>query len=207
VGADGPTHSGNYDLSFLRCIPNMLLMAPADENECRQMLSTGFRHNGPSAVRYPRGTGPGVDVDPGLDTLEIGKALLRREGKDVALLAFGSTLAAALKAGERLGATVVNMRFIKPLDEALVRELATTHHLLVTLEDNAVAGGAGSAVAETLAAHGVSIPLIQLGIPDRFIEHASREEQLAECGLDADSIYRRIQRDLAARIATLRAVD
>ncbi|VAW81716.1 1-deoxy-D-xylulose 5-phosphate synthase [hydrothermal vent metagenome] len=207
VGADGPTHSGNFDLSFLRCIPNMLLMAPADENECRQMLSTGFQHEGPAAVRYPRGTGPGVDVSSELDTLEIGKAQICREGKDVALLAFGSTLAAALEAGERLNATVVNMRFIKPLDEACVSELAARHHLLVTLEDNAISGGAGSAVAEALAAHGISIPLTQLGIPDHFIEHASREEQLAECGLDADSIYQRIQRELAARIATLRAVD
>jgi 1-deoxy-D-xylulose-5-phosphate synthase len=207
VGADGPTHSGNYDLSFLRCIPNMTLMAPADENECRQMLSTGFRHDGPAAIRYPRGTGPGVAVSPDLDTLEIGKAQVRREGKDVALMAFGSTLAAALEAGERLNATVVNMRFIKPLDEACISELAARHHLLVTLEDNAVSGGAGSAVAEALAGHGISIPLTHMGIPDRFIEHATREEQLTECGLDADSIYQRIQRELAARIATLRAVD
>jgi len=207
VGADGPTHSGNFDLSFLRCIPNMLLMAPADENECRKMLSTGFHHEGPAAVRYPRGTGPGVEVDSELDTLEIGKAQICREGKDVALLAFGSTLAAALEAGERLGATVVNMRFIKPLDETCVCAMADSHRLLVTLEDNAVSGGAGSAVAETLAAHSINIPLTQLGIPDRFIEHASREEQLAECGLDADSIYLRVQRELAARIATLRAVD
>ncbi len=207
VGADGPTHSGNFDLSFLRCIPNMLLMAPADENECRKMLSTGFRHDGPAAVRYPRGTGPGVEVDSGLDTLEIGKACVCREGKDVALLAFGSTLAAALEAGEKLDATVVNMRFIKPLDEACVCELAGNHRMLVTLEDNAVSGGAGTAVAEALAAHDVTIPLTHLGIPDHFIEHASREEQLAECGLDADSIYHRIQRELAARIATLRAVD
>ncbi len=207
VGADGPTHSGNFDLSFLRCIPNMTLMAPADENECRQMLSTGFQHDGPAAVRYPRGTGPGVAVNADLDTLEIGKAEVRREGKEVALLAFGSTLAAALEAGDRLNATVVNMRFIKPLDEACVSDMAARHHLLVTLEDNAVSGGAGSAVAETLAAHGITIPLTQLGIPDQFIEHASREEQLAECGLDADSIYHRIQRELAARIATLRAVD
>ncbi len=207
VGADGPTHSGNYDLSFLRCIPNMLLMAPADEHECRQMLSTGFRHDGPAAVRYPRGTGPGVEVGTGLEVLEIGKAQVCREGKDVALLAFGSTLAAALEAGERLGATVVNMRFVKPLDEACISEMAAGHSLLVTLEDNAVSGGAGSAVAETLAAHGITIPLTQLGIPDRFIEHASREQQLAECGLDADSIYQQIQRELAARIATLRAVD
>lgn len=207
VGADGPTHSGNFDLSFLRCIPNMTLMAPTDENECRQMLSTGFHHDGPAAVRYPRGTGPGVETSSDLDTLEIGKAQVRREGNEVALLAFGSTLAAALEAGERLNATVVNMRFVKPLDEACISEMAARHHLLVTLEDNVVSGGAGSAVAEVLAAHGISIPLTQMGIPDRFIEHASREEQLAECGLDADSIYQRIQRELAARIATLRAVD
>ncbi|TCK17445.1 1-deoxy-D-xylulose-5-phosphate synthase [Thiogranum longum] len=207
VGADGPTHSGNFDLSFLRCIPNMLLMAPADENECRKMLSTGFRHEGPAAVRYPRGTGPGVEVDSDLDTLEIGKAQVCRKGKDVALLAFGSTLTAALEAGEKLDATVVNMRFIKPLDEACVCELTANHRMLVTLEDNAISGGAGSAVAESLAAHDITIPLTHLGIPDHFIEHASREEQLAECGLDSDSIYHRIQRELAARIATLRAVD
>jgi 1-deoxy-D-xylulose-5-phosphate synthase len=207
VGADGPTHSGNYDLSFLRCIPNMTLMVPADENECRQMLSTGFRLNGPVAVRYPRGNGPGASVKPGLETLPVGKAEIRREGQDVALLVFGSPLAAALEAAERLNATVVNMRYVKPLDEDCILRLADSHRVLVTLEDNAIAGGAGSAVAEALMRHGNTLPVAMLGIPDRFIEHASREQQLAECGLDADSIYQRIQRELASRIATLRAVD
>ncbi|HFD79359.1 MAG TPA: 1-deoxy-D-xylulose-5-phosphate synthase [Gammaproteobacteria bacterium] len=207
VGADGPTHSGNYDLSFLRCIPNMTIMTPADENECRQLLSTGFRLSGPAAVRYPRGGGPGVTVDTALDELPVGKAEIRRQGRDVALLVFGSPLADALAAAERLDATVANMRFVKPLDEDCILELAAGHRLLVTIEDNAVAGGAGSAVAEALAQHGSSVPLAMLGIPDRFIEHASREQQLAECGLDAEGIYQRVQREVAARIATLRVVD
>ncbi len=207
VGADGPTHSGNFDLSFLRCIPNMTLMTPADENECRQMLSTGFRLNGPVAVRYPRGTGPGTSIKPGLQTLPVGKAEIRREGQDVALLVFGSPLAAALEAAERLNATVVNMRYVKPLDEDCILKLAASHRILVTVEDNAIAGGAGSAVAEALMCHGKTLPVAMLGIPDRFIEHASREQQLLECGLDADSIYQRIQRELAGRIATLRVVD
>jgi 1-deoxy-D-xylulose-5-phosphate synthase len=188
VGADGATHSGNYDLSYLRCIPNMTLMAPANENECRQMLSTGFGLDSPAAVRYPRGVGPGAPVVADLEPMPVGKAELVREGRAVALLVFGSPLAAALEAAQRLDATVVNMRFIKPLDEDCIFRLAGSHRLLVTIEDNAVAGGAGSAVAEALAQHGSTIPLAMLGIPDRFIEHASREQQLAECGLDADGI-------------------
>ncbi len=207
VGNDGPTHSGNFDLSFLRCIPNLTIMAPADENECRQMLSTGFHLDGPAAVRYPRGTGPGVEVGDDLATLPVGKAEIRREGRDAALLVFGSPLPAALEAAERLDATVVNMRFVKPLDEDCLVDLAARHRLLVTIEDNAVAGGAGSAVAEALAAHGIAVPLAQLGIPDHFVEHASREQQLAECGLDAESIYQRVQREIASVIATLRVVD
>ena len=207
VGNDGPTHSGNYDLSYLRCIPNMTLMTPADEHECRQMLSTGFGLAGPSAVRYPRGTGPGAAVGGALDTLPVGKAALVREGRDAALLVFGSPLAAALEAAERLNATVVNMRFVKPLDEDCIFAMAQRHRMLITIEDNAIAGGAGSAVAEALASHGVTTPLAMLGIPDRFIEHASREQQLAECGLDADGIFQRVQREMAGGIATLRAVD
>jgi 1-deoxy-D-xylulose-5-phosphate synthase len=207
VGADGPTHSGNYDLSFLRCIPNLTLMAPADENECRRMLSTGFRLCGPAAVRYPRGTGPGAEIMPDLDPLPVGKAEIRREGQDIALLVFGSLLSVALEAADRLNATVVNMRFVKPLDEDCIFKLAANHRMLVTLEDNAVAGGAGSAVVETLMRHGNMIPVTMLGIPDRFIEQASREQQLAECELDADGIYRQIQGVLGSRIATLRAVD
>ncbi|MCO6412363.1 MAG: 1-deoxy-D-xylulose-5-phosphate synthase [Thiogranum sp.] len=207
VGADGPTHSGNFDFSYLRCIPNMTVMAPADENECRRMLSTGFRLQGPAAVRYPRGTGPGVNIEGDLETLPVGKAELRRQGREIALLAFGSTLAAALEAAERLDATVVNMRFVKPLDEDAIARLAASHRLLVTIEDNAVAGGAGSAVAESLAHMGNTVPLVMLGIPDSFIEHATREQQLAECGLDAESIYHRVRREMAGRIASLRAVD
>ena len=188
VGPDGATHAGNLDLSYLRCVPNMLVMAPADENECRQMLSTGFRHIGPAAVRYPRGSGPGVAVQPTLDTLPIGKAQLRRRGGRIALLAFGAIVPAAEQVGEALGLTVVNMRFVKPLDCALILELAKTHEGFVTLEDNVVAGGAGSGVAELLAAEGIALPILHLGLPDAFQHHASREELLAEAGLDVAGI-------------------
>ncbi len=188
VGPDGATHAGSFDLTYLRCVPNMIVMAPADENECRQMLTTGFRHTGPAAVRYPRGAGPGVALQPTLDTLPIGKADVRRRGARLALLAFGAVVPAAEKVGEELGLTVVNMRFVKPLDRDLVLELARTHEGLVTLEDNAVAGGAGSAVAELLTADGIELPILQLGLPDRFLEHASREQLLAEAGLDAAGI-------------------
>ena len=192
VGPDGPTHAGSFDLGYLRCIPNMVVMAPADENECRQLLTTGYRHEGPAAIRYPRGDGPGVAIDPALTALPIGKAELRRRGRGIAMLAFGCTLAPALTVADEIDASVVNMRFVKPLDESLLLELARTHDALVTLEDNAVAGGAGSAVGELLSAHGVQIPLLQLGLPDAFLEHASREQLLAEAGLDADGIRRAI---------------
>jgi 1-deoxy-D-xylulose-5-phosphate synthase len=188
VGADGPTHAGSFDLSYLRCIPNMVVMAPADENECRQMLSTGYQHNGPSAVRYPRGFGPGVQPAQGFETLPIGKADLRRTGTRVAILAFGSMVAPAITAGEALGATVVNMRFVKPLDETLVLEMAEQHELLVTVEENAVAGGAGSGISECLAAHGVTVALHHLGLPDRFVEHGEHSALLRQCGLDARGI-------------------
>lgn len=207
VGNDGPTHAGSFDLSYLRCIPNMIVMTPADENECRQMLYTGSRHNGPSAVRYPRGQGPGVTVEADMAAIPLGEGEIRRQGKGVALLVFGSPLAAALEAAETLDATVANMRFVKPLDEALIKSLATSHQLLVSLEDNAVAGGAGSGVAQLLTAEKIVTPLIQTGIPDRFLEHASREQQLAACGLDAAGIIQRVQPELAARIAKLQAVD
>jgi 1-deoxy-D-xylulose-5-phosphate synthase len=207
VGADGATHSGNYDLSYLRCIPGMTVMAPANEDECRRMLSTAFRLGTPAAVRYPRGTGPGVAVSEDLEGIAVGEAEPLREGRDVALLVFGSPLAAALDAAERLDATVINMRFVKPLDEDSVLRAAAGHRLLVTVEDNSVAGGAGSAVAEALARHGSPIQLAILGIPDHFVGHASREQQLADCGLDAEGIYRSVQRELAGGIATLRAVD
>ncbi|WP_203322663.1 1-deoxy-D-xylulose-5-phosphate synthase [Pseudoxanthomonas beigongshangi] len=188
VGPDGATHAGNLDLSYLRCVPNMVVMAPADENECRRMLSTGYHHAGPAAVRYPRGTGPGVAVQTDLDTLPIGKAELRTRGNRVALLAFGSTVAAAEQVGRELGLTVVNMRFVKPLDRALVLELATSHQGFVTVEDNVVMGGAGSGVAELLNAEGIALPVLHLGLPDEFQHHASREDLLAEAGIDAAGI-------------------
>jgi 1-deoxy-D-xylulose-5-phosphate synthase len=188
VGPDGATHAGSLDLSYLRCVPNMVVMAPADENECRQMLSTGFRHEGPAAVRYPRGSGPGVAVSSSLDTLPIGKAELRRKGSRIALLAFGAIVPAAEKVGEEFGLTVVNMRFVKPLDRALILELAKTHAGFVTLEDNVVAGGAGSGVAELLASENITLPILHLGLPDAFQHHASREQLLAEAGLDTAGI-------------------
>jgi 1-deoxy-D-xylulose-5-phosphate synthase len=188
VGPDGATHAGNLDLSYLRCVPNMVVMAPADENECRQMLSTGFRHEGPAAVRYPRGTGPGATVQPTLDTLPIGKADMRRRGARIALLAFGAVVPAAETVGAELDLTVVNMRFVKPLDRVLLLELAKSHEGFVTIEDNVVAGGAGSGVAELLAAENITLPLLQLGLPDAFQHHASREQLLAEAGIDAAGI-------------------
>jgi 1-deoxy-D-xylulose-5-phosphate synthase len=192
VGPDGATHAGSFDLSFLRCLPNFVIMAPADENECRTMLSTGFQYAGPAAVRYPRGSGPGIAVQKSLATLPIGKAELRRRGRGLALLSFGVMLApAAIIAGE-LDATLVNMRFVKPLDEAMIVELARTHDGFVTLEDNAIAGGAGSAVAECLAAHGIVKPILHLGLPDVYLEHGSRDEVLAMAGLDLPGIRRAI---------------
>ncbi|WP_144898676.1 1-deoxy-D-xylulose-5-phosphate synthase [Luteimonas cucumeris] len=188
VGPDGATHAGNLDLSYLRCVPHMVVMAPADENECRQMLSTGFRYPGPAAVRYPRGTGPGVAVQANLDTLPIGKAQVRREGTRVALLAFGALVPAAEKVGEELGLTVVNMRFVKPMDRALILQLAKTHDGFATLEDNVVMGGAGSAVAELLNEENIQRPILHLGLPDEFQHHASREDLLAEAGLDVEGI-------------------
>lgn len=193
VGADGATHAGSFDLSYLRCLPNMTIMAPADENECRQMLTTAFGINGPSAVRYPRGNGPGVAVVQQLDALPVGKAEVRRSGRAVAILAFGAPLGAALEVGDTLNATVVNMRFVKPLDEALVIQLALSHDLLVTVEENTIQGGAGSAVAELLAREMLSVPLLQLGLPDRFVDQGEPALLLAECGLDAAGIRRSIE--------------
>jgi len=194
VGPDGATHSGSFDLSYLRCIPNMVVMAPADENECRQMLSTGHRHPGPAAVRYPRGSGPGVAIEPALDTLAIGKAQLRQRGSRVVLLAFGVVLPAAEKIAAEYGFTCVNMRFVKPLDRELILELARTHDGFVTIEDNAIMGGAGSGVAELLAAEGITLPIEHLGLPDSYLEHASREDLLAEAGVDAAGIRSAILR-------------
>jgi 1-deoxy-D-xylulose-5-phosphate synthase len=194
VGPDGPTHSGSYDLSYLRCIPNIVVMAAADENECRRMLATGLTIDGPAAVRYPRGTGTGARVERTMDPLPIGKAQVLRNGRRIALLGFGSTVAAAESAGPALDATVVNMRFVKPLDAELVLRIASNHELIVTIEDNAVLGGAGSAVTECLAAHNVSVATLNLGLPDRFLAHGSRAEILAECGLDADGIIAAVHR-------------
>ena len=193
VGPDGATHSGSFDLTFLRCLPNMLVMAPADENECRMMLSTGFAYAGPAAVRYPRGTGPGAAVRKELDTLPIGKAELRRRGRHLAILSFGAMLAPAAVVAAELDATLVNMRFVKPLDEAMILDLARTHDAFVTLEDNAVAGGAGSGVAECLAAHGIVKPVLHLGLPDVYLEHGSREEVLSMAGLDLPGIRNAIR--------------
>lgn len=188
VGADGPTHAGSLDLSFLRCVPNLLVMAPADAAECRQMLSTGFQHDGPAAVRYPRGFGPSVQPGSDLDGLPIGKAEWRRRGTQVAILAFGSMVAAAEQAAADCNASVINMRFVKPLDEALILQLAETHAAFVTVEENVIAGGAGSAVSECLAAHGISLPVTHLGLPDRFVEHGEHGQLLSACGLDASGI-------------------
>jgi 1-deoxy-D-xylulose-5-phosphate synthase len=195
VGSDGATHHGNYDLTYLRCIPNMVVMAPSDENECRQMLYTATQLDGPAAVRYPRGSGPGVPVQQAMSALEIGRAEYRRQGTSgLALLAFGTMLAPALQLGERLNATVVNMRFVKPLDLALLREVAANHVAIVTLEENVVAGGAGSGCAEALDAEGLSMPWLHIGIPDRCIEHGSRQDCLEAAGLDAAAIATTIER-------------
>ena len=196
VGADGATHAGSFDLSYLRCIPNMTVMAPSDENECRQMLTTAFHLDTPSAVRYPRGCGPGVAPDQEMRVLPVGKGELRRAGRKIAILAFGSMLAPALGAAEQLDATVANMRFVKPLDEELVLSLAREHDLLVTVEENTVQGGAGSAVAECLQLHGVVITLLQLGLPDVFLEHGEPAQMLAACGLDARGIVDSIRRKM-----------
>ncbi len=195
VGSDGATHQGAYDISFLRCIPNMTIMAPADENECRQMLYTATTLAGPAAVRYPRGTGPGVPLAEELTALPVGRAQPRREGRSgLAILVFGTLLEAAQKIAERLDATLVNMRFIKPLDEDLVIAMAARHRAIVTVEENATIGGAGSAVNELLAAEGLLVPLLQVGIPDRFIEHGSRDSCLVAAGLDAAGLASSIER-------------
>ncbi len=192
VGPDGATHAGSFDLSYLRAIPNMVIMAPADENECRQMLSTGFQHDGPSAVRYPRGSGPGIKPATELDTLPIGKARTCREGVDIVLLAFGCMLSPAIEVGDQLNASVINMRFIKPLDEALLEQISSQNKLLVTLEDNAVAGGAGSGICEFLNSQNIMVPVLQLGLADTFLEQGSREQLLSLSGLDPEHIIQSI---------------
>ena len=194
VGADGPTHNGSYDLTFLRCLPEMVVMTPCDENECRQMLYTGFLLDGPTAVRYPRGEGPGMRVDEAMTALPVGKAEIKRAGKRIALLAFGTMVAPALEAGEDLKATVVNMRFVKPLDVELLSQLAETHELLVTVEENVVAGGAGAGVAEMLANQGRHPPIVHYGLPDRLIQHGTREEMLADAGLTKEGLLDFVRR-------------
>ena len=194
VGADGPTHAGSFDLSFLRCVPNIVLMTPSDENECRQMLFTGFQYNGVSAVRYPRGAGTGAVVQPSMQALSIGKGEVKLTGKHIAILAFGSMVAPSLAAGKALNATVVNMRFVKPLDIALIADLAKTHDLIVTVEENALMGGAGAAVLEALQSLQITKKTLCLGLPDCFIEHGVHETMLSECGLDEQGIISSIKK-------------
>ena len=196
VGADGPTHHGAFDLSYLTCIPNMVIMTPSDENECRRMLTTAYRHDAPCAVRYPRGAGTGAPIDQSLGELPLGKGLIRRKGHKVALLAFGSVLASALTAAETLDATVANMRFVKPIDQALIIELAREHSLLVSIEENALIGGAGAEVARTLENAECAVRFFRLGLPDRFIEHGDQAQLLADAGLDADGIIRTVNAHL-----------
>ena len=194
VGSDGPTHSGNYDLSFLRCIPNMIVMAPADEDECRQMLYTAYQQNGPTAVRYPRGKGIGIEPKAAMQAIEIGKAEEKRKGNgSIAIMLFGSLLEEATIAAEGLDATLVNMRFVKPLDESMINQMASTHDLIVTLEDNAIQGGAGSGVNEYLNKENIQTAVLNLGIPDGYIEHATREQQLEEISLTGEGIIRQVQ--------------
>ncbi|KMN83784.1 1-deoxy-D-xylulose-5-phosphate synthase [Chromobacterium alkanivorans] len=197
VGADGPTHAGAFDLSFLRCIPNLTVMAPSDENECRQMLYTGFQMNSPAAVRYPRGTGPGAEIQAEMTALPLGKGRLRRQGEKVAILAFGSMVTPALAAAETLNATVADMRFVKPLDAELVCRLAESHDLIITVEENVVMGGAGSACLEAMQAMGILKPVLQLGLPDDYVEHGDPAGMLADCGLDAAGIERSVRQRLA----------
>ena len=197
VGADGATHNGSFDFSYLRCIPNLTVMAPADENECRQMLYTAFQMNTPAAVRYPRGTGPGEPVQKKMVAMPIGRGEIRREGREVAILAFGAALAASLQAGAELDATVANMRFVKPLDGDLIADLAQRHGLLVTVEENTALGGAGSAVAEFLESQGIAVPVLMIGLPDAFLEQGDPGILLQECGLTKDGIVGRIRERLA----------
>ncbi|PKO33277.1 MAG: 1-deoxy-D-xylulose-5-phosphate synthase [Betaproteobacteria bacterium HGW-Betaproteobacteria-7] len=199
VGADGPTHHGTFDLSFATCVPNMVVMAPSDEAECRRLLSTAYAHDGPSLVRYPRGSGKGSVPSPELDTMPLGKGEVRRRGQGVALLAFGSLVAAAEAAGEVLDATVANMRFVKPLDAELIVELAGNHSLLVSIEENAVIGGAGSEIERVLSERGLNVAVLRLGLPDRFVDHGEQGQLLAELGLDKDGIVRSVRERLAIR--------
>ena len=196
VGPDGPTHAGSFDLSFLRCIPNMVVMAPADENECRQMLYTGFRHPGPAAVRYPRGTGPGVAIEPVMTEIPLGKSRTLRSGRTIAILAFGTMVETCRALADKMDATLVNMRFVKPLDVTVIAEMAQRHAFIVTAEENAIAGGAGSGVNEVLAAAGLQLPVLNIGLQDNFIEHGSREECLSYARLDAAGVESQVRQFL-----------
>ena len=198
VGADGPTHAGSFDLSFLRCIPNIIVMSPSDENETRQLLYTGYQFNGPAAVRYPRGVGPGKPISTKMEALPIGQGILRLSGQRVAILNFGTLLDRAIEAAEQHNYTVADMRFVKPLDEGLIDSLASSHDLLVTLEENTTQGGAGSAVLEYLQQTGMTVPILQLGLPDRFVDHGKHKDLLAICGLDKAGIEQAIERRLVA---------
>jgi len=207
VGADGPTHAGAYDIAYLRCVPNMSVLTPSDENECRQALYTAFQQNHPCAVRYPRGSGAGVEIVKEMTAIPFGKGELRRQGSRIAILAFGTLLHPALAAAEKLDATVANMRFAKPLDAALVADLARSHDAIVTVEEGCTMGGAGSAVLEALAAAGLSTPVLTLGLPDVFVEHGDPAKLLAMCGLDAAGIEQSILKRFGAKPALVRAVN
>ncbi len=202
VGEDGPTHAGSFDLTFLRCVPNMLIAAPSDENECRQLLYTAYQYKGAAAVRYPRGTGPGVTIEKTMSALPIGKGLVKRQGQKTAILCFGTLTATALAVAETLDATVCDMRFVKPLDEELIRSMANSHDLLVTLEENAIKGGAGAAVSEYLSEAGIVMPLLMLGLPDTYIDHGTHEGMLVEAGLDQAGIERSIEKRLKLLMST-----
>ena len=206
VGEDGATHAGAYDISYLRCIPNMVIMAPSDENETRQLLYTGYMHSGPAAVRYPRGTGPGAVIEQQMTALPLGKGLMARKGTGVAILNFGTLLTAGLEVAETLNASVADMRFVKPIDEQLIRDLAATHQLLVTLEENSTAGGAGSAVSEFLAEQGIVMPILHLGLPDRFVDHGNHSQQLESIGLDSAAILAAIEKRLALLALPIQAI-
>ena len=197
VGEDGATHAGAYDISYLRCIPNMVVMAPSDENETRQLLYTGYMHTGPAAVRYPRGTGPGAAIESTMTALPLGKGVMVRDGAGVAILNFGTLLPTAVAVAETLNASVADMRFVKPIDEQLIRDLASRHQLLVTLEENSISGGAGSAVSEFLAEQGIVMPVLHLGLPDRFVDHGNHQQQLTSVGLNEDGIAEAINSRLA----------
>ena len=206
VGEDGATHAGAYDISYLRCVPNMVVMAPSDENETRQLLYTGYMHSGPAAVRYPRGIGPGVAIEQQMTALPLGKGVMVREGAGVAILNFGTLLASGLEVAETLNASVADMRFVKPIDEELIQDLANRHQLLVTLEENSISGGAGSAVSEFLAEQGIVMPVLHLGLPDCFVDHGNHSQQLESIGLDSATILATIEKRLALLALPVQAI-